>query len=166
MSKGSNHPNFRRKPRILFAGIDNATHTQMAEAYMRQMADSIVEVKSAGIHAGILNPATIAVMQEDGIDIRYQNTKEIDDDLLAWTDLIVTLCHSDKKTDLEFPSSAHHKHWPVSPPESSDDKQATLEAFRKCRDEIKQRTQNMVNAMRLFNPEEHNGAEAQSSSWP
>ncbi len=150
MKKGNDLPIFRRKPRILFVGADNATHTQMAEAYMRETATDMVDVESAGVKPGTLSATTVLVMQEDNIDIRYNQAVVIDDSILAWADLVVTICEDNAKFPIDIPSSAHHKHWPVAPPDTNGDKETNLQVFRDCRDKIKLRTRNIISAMQLF----------------
>ena len=49
----------------------------MAEAYLKKFGGSAFEVESAGLEPGKLNPLAIAVMQEDGIDISNNPTKDV-----------------------------------------------------------------------------------------
>lgn len=142
--------NYRRKPRILFVGQDNATHSQMAEAYMRDLGAELVDVESAGMESKPIDLLVYQVMDEEDLDIRQQQSKLINADLLTWADLIVTLSEEPGQVRVAIPKSAHHKHWALTTPAVSDDAARTAQAFRDCRDEVKRRVQTMVNAMRLF----------------
>ena len=142
--------NFRRKPRLLFIGADNASHTQMAEGYMRILGDGVLEVQSAGLRSTPVDLHTVLIMEEDHIDIRHQPSKLVSAEMLTWADLIVTLCANPEELRVAIPNSAHHKNWAIDPPEIASDAADTLREFRKCRNDIKRRAESMLNTMRLF----------------
>jgi len=54
------------KPRVLFLCSDNSCRTQMAEAFLREMAGDRFEVLSAGAEATALDPDAVAAMDELG----------------------------------------------------------------------------------------------------
>ncbi len=143
--------NYRRKPRFLFVGADNASHTQMAEGYMRSLGDGVLEVQSAGLRSTPIDPHTVLIMEEDHIDIRHQQSKLVSAELLTWADLIITLCTNPEELRVAIPNSAHHKNWAIDPPEIAQDAADTLQEFRRCRNDIKRRAEFTLNAMRLFN---------------
>ena len=64
------------KIKVLFLCIHNSARSQMAEAYLKDMAGNDFDVESAGLEAGTLNPLAVEVMKEDGIDISQNQTKE------------------------------------------------------------------------------------------
>ena len=138
--------NYRRKPRILFVGADNATHTQMAEGYMRRFGGEFLDVRSAGLQSRPIDRQTLAVMDEDGVDIRAQEASLISAQWLTWADLVVVLSQDSDELPVAVPNSALEKHWSVAAPEEG----APPAAYRRCRDEVKRRVQTMIGAMRLF----------------
>lgn len=144
---GDQLPWFRRKPRMLFVGEDNSTHTQMAEVYVSTAAGSLVDVRSAGISSAPINRRMLAVMNEEGLDTHTLQSKLINAELLTWADIVVTMAATEKKIRVAIPSSARLKHWPIDPPRSDQD----IQVFRGARDEVKRRTLPMINALRLFN---------------
>jgi len=63
------------KRKVLFVCIHNSARSQMAEAFLKQMAGDIFEVQSAGLEPGKLNPVVVEVMKEIGIDISGHKTQ-------------------------------------------------------------------------------------------
>ena len=58
------------KPSVLFVCVHNAGRSQMAAAYLTHLAGDRVEVRSAGsAPAETVNPAVVAALAEEGIDI-------------------------------------------------------------------------------------------------
>ena len=65
------------KPSVLFLCIHNAGRSQMAAAYLTHLAGDRVEVRSAGsAPAESVNPAAIAAMLEEGIDMSAETPKD------------------------------------------------------------------------------------------
>ena len=56
------------KPRVLFLCTNNSARSQMAEAILRKYAGEKFEVHSAGLEPMEINPYTLKVLQEVGID--------------------------------------------------------------------------------------------------
>ena len=68
-----------QKYKVLFVCMHNSARSQMAEALLKNIAADEVEVESAGLEPGKLNPLAVAVMKEIGIDISENRTKSIFD---------------------------------------------------------------------------------------
>jgi arsenate reductase len=66
------------KPKVLFLCSGNTARSQMAEAFLRKYAGEHFDVYSAGLEPGELNPFTIKVMEEVGIDMSNHNAKGLD----------------------------------------------------------------------------------------
>jgi arsenate reductase (thioredoxin) len=67
------------KKRVLFLCIHNSARSQMAAAYLKQVAGDRFEVESAGIEPGKLNPLAVAAMHDAGIDISQNGTQSVFD---------------------------------------------------------------------------------------
>jgi arsenate reductase len=67
------------KKKVLFVCVHNSARSQIAEAFLKQMAGDRFEVESAGLEPGKLNPLAIEVMKEIGIDISRNETKSVFD---------------------------------------------------------------------------------------
>ena len=65
------------KRRVLFICIHNSARSQMAEAFLKQMASDRFDVESAGLEPGNLNPLAVAAMKDAGIDISQNGTQSV-----------------------------------------------------------------------------------------
>jgi protein-tyrosine-phosphatase len=81
-----------RKPFVLFVCKHNTGRSQMAEAFLRNLAGDHVEVASAGtIGADRPDPGVVAAMAEIGIDISAAKPKLLDPALVDRADYIITM---------------------------------------------------------------------------
>ena len=64
--------------RVLFLCTGNSARSQMAEAFLREYGDDMFEPYSAGLEPKDVNPLTVRVMEEIGIDISNQKSKGIE----------------------------------------------------------------------------------------
>ena len=55
------------KKRVLFICIHNSARSQIAEAFLKQIAGDRFEVESAGLEPGKLNPFAVKAMRQAGI---------------------------------------------------------------------------------------------------
>jgi arsenate reductase len=135
------------KKRVLFLCTGNSARSQMAEGLLRHLAGERFDVFSAGTHAKGLNPRSIEAMEELGIDISRQTSKDVSIYTKDRFDYVITVCDRAKQHCPVFPG-AEPIHWGFDDPaEAPPDRE--LETFRRVRDEIQQR-------LRLFllaNPE-------------
>jgi arsenate reductase (thioredoxin) len=68
---------------ILFVCVENAGRSQMAEGFFNKNAPEGYRAISAGTKpVSQINPVVIEVMKEVGIDISYQKSKEITEDMM------------------------------------------------------------------------------------
>ncbi|MEI6704526.1 MAG: arsenate reductase ArsC, partial [Deltaproteobacteria bacterium] len=56
----------QRKIKVLFVCIHNSARSQMAEAFLNQIAGDRFEAQSAGLEPGTLNPLAVEVMKDVG----------------------------------------------------------------------------------------------------
>ena len=82
------------KKKVLFVCIHNSARSQMAEAFLKQMAGDRLEVESAGLEPGKLNPIVVEAMKEVGIDISQNKTKSVFDFYKQGKkyDYVITVC--------------------------------------------------------------------------
>ena len=67
------------KLRVLFVCVHNSARSQMAEAFMNDLAGDIFEAESAGMEPGVINPVVVEVMKEIGYDLSNNQTKGVYD---------------------------------------------------------------------------------------
>jgi arsenate reductase len=58
--------------------MDNSARSQMAEAFLRKYAGDIFDPHSAGLEPNGVNPLTLQVMKEIGINISHHRPKGLD----------------------------------------------------------------------------------------
>lgn len=123
--------------KVMFLCTGNACRSQMAEGFARAMGKGLVEAHSAGLIAAGLHPRAIAVMEELGIDIRDQASKEIDPELLRQMDLVITLCSNANEACPVMPRGVKRLHWPIRDPVgATGTEEEIMVEFRRARDEI------------------------------
>lgn len=123
---------------ILFLCTGNSCRSQMAEGFTRKMFPKNMEIFSAGLEPKGVHPMAVKVMQEVGIDISRQRSKNISEVPIDKIDLVVTLCGDAAERCPVFPGKVKRIHWEIEDPAKTrgSDKEIAI-AFRKARDKIK-----------------------------
>jgi len=80
------------KMKVVFVCFHNSARSQMAEGLLRAMYVDRYEVYSAGVKASQVDPRAVKVMNEIGIDISKQRSKNVDEYRGTLFDLAVTVC--------------------------------------------------------------------------
>jgi len=113
---------------VMFVCIQNAGRSQMAAAFLRQMAGDAVVVRSAGTApAAHVHPEVITAMREVGIDLTGQVPTLLTDELQRGADLAVTMGCGDACPLVRAPVLA----WDLADPSGQ-----SIEGVRAVRDEI------------------------------
>lgn len=122
----------------------------MAEGYAKVLGTGLIEAQSAGIEAHGKNPRAIAAMAEDGVDIAYQESTRLTDEMLNWADLVITVCgHADEHCPL-LPPGTRNEHWPLDDPAKAKGSEAEIMAeFRRVRDEVKKRVSDRLQLFKM-----------------
>jgi len=123
---------------ILFLCTGNSCRSQMAEGFAKKMLPKNMEIFSAGLEPKGIHPMAIKVMQEVGIDISKQESKNISEIPIDKIDSVVTLCGDAAERCPIFPGKVERIHWELEDPAKAQgsDKVITI-VFRKVRDKIK-----------------------------
>jgi arsenate reductase len=130
------------KKKVLFLCSENSCRSQMAEGILRHLMGNEFEVFSAGVRPSVVNPISIKVMAEIGIDISGHRSKSIDEFQGKSFDFVITTCDAARETCPVFPGIARRLHWSFNDPAKAEGSEnEILSAFRKVRDEIKLRIQ-------------------------
>ena len=80
------------KPKVLFLCSGNSCRTQMAEAFLSDLAGDRFEITSAGSEATPLDRDAVAAMRELGIDISGHQSKSVTSYLGQRFTFVITLC--------------------------------------------------------------------------
>lgn len=136
------------RARVLAICIHNSARSQMTEEFIRQAAGDRLDVTSAGIEPGTLNPVVVELLKEDGIDISGKQTRSVFDLHKAGErfDYVIAVCDKEAAERCPiFPAERERLHWPFPDPSkavgSMEDKLAYV---RPIRDEIKKRVREFV----------------------
>jgi protein-tyrosine-phosphatase len=129
----------KTKKTILFVCVENAGRSQMAEGFFRKYAPERYEPASAGTKPITqINPIAIQVMNEIGIDISKQRSKDLSEDMMRNSDKIINMGCVDKNfcPTLFIPKVID---WGIEDP-----KDKPIERVREIRDEIESRIKELA----------------------
>lgn len=127
-------------PTVLFVCVHNAGRSQMAAGYLRQLAGDRVTVLSAGsAPADSLNPAAVAVMAEEGIDIASEVPRLLSVDSVKASDVVITMGCGDACP--VFPGK-RYEDWELEDPAGQD-----LDRVRDIRDDIRRRIEKLLEGL-------------------
>lgn len=125
------------KPSVLFVCVHNAGRSQMAAAYLMHLAGDRVEVRSAGsAPVDQVNPAAVAAMAEEGIDISAEVPKVLTLDAVRESDVVITMGCGD--TCPIYPGK-RYEDWALKDPAGQG-----VESVRPIRDEIRGRIEALI----------------------
>ena len=135
-------------PRVLAICIHNSARSQMTEEYIRQAAGDRLEVMSAGIEPGTLNPTVVELLKEDGIDISGKPTRSVFDLHEAGErfDYVIAVCDAEAAERCPiFPAERRRLHWPFpDPSKATGTMEEKLAYVRPIRDEIRAKARGFV----------------------
>ncbi len=126
---------------ILFLCTGNSCRSQMAEGWVRRLHGSRMNVASAGVDPGELDPRAVRAMAEVGVDISGQRSEHLRLYLDHGYDLVMTVCDTARVNCPVFPgaSRTHHRSFPDPPAlaaRAATEEQAMVH-YRRVRDEIR-----------------------------
>ena len=125
------------RPTVLFVCVHNAGRSQMAAGYLQHLAGDRIDVLSAGsAPADSVNPAAVAAMAEDGVDITSGTPKLLTTDAVKDSDVVITMGCGD--TCPIFPGK-RYEDWVLDDPAGQG-----IEAVRPIRDEIRSRVEALI----------------------
>lgn len=128
---------------VLFLCTGNSARSQMAEAFLRHYGGDRFEVYSAGTEAKGINPYTIRVMDEIGMDIRQQSSDRMGAIAgIRYYNYIITVC---RRTEVNCPTGdwalgRYRLNWLFEDPAAVEgDEAKIIEKFREIRDMVEMR---------------------------
>jgi len=143
------------KVKVLFVCIHNSARSQMAEAFLNQMAGDEFIAESAGIEPGNLNPLVMEAMKEVGIDISGNRTKSAFDFFTEGRQFqfVITVCDaaSGERCPI-FPGVIKRLSWSFNDPSSFTGAfEEKLAQTRLVRDSIKSEVEKFIKTYRSVN---------------
>ena len=130
---------------VVFVCVHNSGRSQMAEAFLNQLAKG----KAIGISAGTqpgdeVNPIVVKAMREVGIDISGNKPKTMTLDMLSKADKMITMGCGADALGLCPANFIETEDWALEDPEGK-----SLEPVRKIRDEIKEKVIQLIGKFEL-----------------
>ena len=129
------------KARVLFLCTGNSARSIMTEALLRRYADDHFEAFSAGLEPKGINPYTVRVMNEIGLDVSNQRSKSLMEYLgRVHMGFVITVCDRAEANCPIFPFGTLRLHWSFEDPAALEGSEPEkLAKFREVRDQIDQR---------------------------
>ena len=139
------------KKKVLFVCVHNSARSQIAEAFLKQMAGDKFEAESAGLEPGNLNPVVVEVMKEVGIDISQNKTKSVFGFYKQGRqyDYVVTVCDESQSGKCPvFPGGGQKFHWGFDDPSRFEGThEEKLQQTRAVRDAIKHKVKEWLKTL-------------------
>jgi ArsR family transcriptional regulator, arsenate/arsenite/antimonite-responsive transcriptional repressor / arsenate reductase (thioredoxin) len=125
---------------VLFLCTGNGARSQMAEAFLEDLANGAVEAVSAGSHPKSVHPNAVRAMREYGIDISGNRAKHMDAFAGQRFGYVISLCDRVREVCPEFPGHPQMIHWSIPDPaaEPGSDEE-TFPAFRRMAADLRTR---------------------------
>ena len=134
-----------KKTKVLFLCTANSARSQMAEAFLRKYGSEDFQALSSGLKPTGINPLTIEVMKEKGIDLEAQGhrSKGLVDEFLqkqVHVGYLITVCGGAEENCPIYPWAGIREFWNLEDPAALDGPlEEKLALFRKIRDQIESR---------------------------
>lgn len=143
------------KTKVLFICVHNSARSQMAEAFLKNLAGEAYEVESAGFEPGTLNPLVVEVMKEIGIDISGNQTTDLFELFRQgrYYNFVITVCDaaSEKRCPI-FPGYTKRLSWPfLDPGAFTGTHEEKLAKTRLVRDSIKTEIEHFIKTQHQLN---------------
>jgi len=123
---------------VLFICTHNASRSQMAEGFLRVLKGDRYEAFSAGTEPRGVNPCTVRVMAEAGVDLTGHRSKSVDEFRDMAFDEVVTVCDSARESCPVFLGGGRKRHQSFPDPSLLEGtEEEILAGFRSVRDAIR-----------------------------
>ncbi len=126
----------------MFVCKKNSRRSQMAEGFAKTIGAGRVEAVSSGLEASRVDPVTVEVMAEVGIDISAQTSKPLADFDPEDFDAVISLCGCGVNLPQAWVLREVFEDWQLEDPEGQG-----IEVFRQVRDQVKERVTKLVDTI-------------------
>ena len=131
--------------RVLFVCTGNSARSLMAEGLLRHSGGAAFEVSSAGTDPRGVNPLTLRVLEEAGLDTAWARSKSVTEFKGQPFDYVITVCDRARRTCPVFPGGGDALHWGYDDPaEAAGTDAERLVAFRQVFTQIGERIHQFV----------------------
>jgi len=123
----------------MFVCKKNSRRSQMAEAFARQLGEGKIGVTSSGLESSFVDPKTVEIMSEIGMDISNQESKALSEFNPEDYDAVVSLCGCGVNLPPEWVTREVFEDWQLDDPEGEG-----IETYRRIREEVKERVIKLI----------------------
>ncbi len=128
--------------KVMFVCKKNSRRSQMAEGFARTLGKDKIGVSSSGLASSQVDPITVEVMKEIGIDISSQTSKPLSDFNPEDFDAVISLCGCGVNLPEAWVLRDIFEDWQLDAPEGH-----SIEKFREVQDQVKARVENLISVM-------------------
>ena len=128
--------------RVMFVCKKNSRRSHMAEGFAKTLGKDKISVTSSGLEASQIDPVTIQVMDEIGIDISDQNSKALSNFNPEDYDAVISLCGCGVNLPQEWVLREIFQDWQLDDPEGE-----SIDTFRRVRDQVKERVEKLISSL-------------------
>lgn len=125
--------------KVMFICTHNSRRSQMAEGFAHRFGENKIAVTSSGLAPGKVDPITVEVMAEIGIDISNQTSKPLSDFNADDYDAVISLCGCGVNLPEKWVLRDVFEDWQLDDPAG-----ISIETFRRVRDEVKERVVKLI----------------------
>jgi arsenate reductase (thioredoxin) len=128
--------------KVMFVCKKNSRRSQMAEGFARTLGAGKIEVASSGLEASHIDPVSIQVMSEIGIDISNQSSKALSEVNPEDFDAVISLCGCGANLPKPWVIRDVFEDWELQDPEGE-----SIDTFRQVRDQVKERVVKLIDSL-------------------
>lgn len=128
--------------KVMFVCKKNSARSQMAEGFAKTLGNGKIAVTSSGLEASEVNPTSVEVMSEIGIDISDQTSKALSDFKAEDFDAVISLCGCGVNLPEDWVLREVFEDWQLDDPAGQ-----SKETFQRVRDQIKERVAKLVETL-------------------
>jgi protein-tyrosine-phosphatase len=129
----------RQPSAVLFACTLNSVRSPMAEAILKHFHGRRIYVDSVGVRPEEIDPFTVAVMEEIGIDVSRHRAKSFEDLEDTSYDVVISLSPEaqHRAVELTRTMACELEYWPTYDATAVEgSREARMEAYRAVRDQV------------------------------
>jgi len=125
--------------KVMFVCKKNSRRSQMAEGFARTIGEGKIAVTSSGLEASAVDPTTVEVMSEVGIDISNQTSKPLSDFNPEDYNAVISLCGCGVNLPEAWVLREVFQDWQLDDPEGE-----SVDKFREVREQVKERVEKLI----------------------
>ena len=128
--------------KVMFVCKKNSRRSQMAEGFARILGAGKIAVNSSGLEASYVDPKSVEMMSEIGIDISSQSSKALSEFNPEDYNAVISLCGCGVNLPEAWVLREVFEDWQLDDPEGQP-----IETFRRVRDEVKERVVKLIESL-------------------